>query len=225
MIGLSVSAGPCVKTASSIPPAAATVLLHAALVAPVLLGLRNDHVPPIPSKSLEVDLVKPEAPPQPAPTPPFRTRPEPTLQTAITPAPAKEAFAAPAHVPDVSFESLPRSSASTAAEAPAAPTALPAPSPPIKTSATDAAYASSNRKPPYPRLSRANGDEGTVVLRVMVKADGTAGEVELMRTSGYPLLDESARNTVQGWRFKPATVDGKPVAEWYRLDVPFKLNN
>ena len=106
-----------------------------------------------------------------------------------------------------------------AVPAPAAPPA------PVKTAPTDAAYAASNRKPPYPRLSKANQDEGTTVLRVLVKADGSAGEVQVKRTSGFPLLDESARNTVETWRFAPATVDGKPVAEWYQVEVPFKLLN
>jgi len=95
--------------------------------------------------------------------------------------------------------------------------------PPTKTSASDATYTSTNRKPPYPRLSRINEEQGTVVLRVLVKADGTAGAVEVKNSSTYPLLDESAKTTVQTWRFKPATVDGKPVAEWYQLAIPFTL--
>jgi protein TonB len=129
--------------------------------------------------------------------------------------------------PETSFEAKPSPSATAAA--PASPVAAapgPAtPVPPAKTSASDASYASSNRKPPYPRLSRINDEQGTVVLRVLVKADGTAGTVEVKNSSGYPQLDESARSTVQTWRFKPATVDGKPVTEWYQLAIPFTLQN
>lgn len=62
-------------------------------------------------------------------------------------------------------------------------------------------------------------------LRVFVKAEGTAGAVEVVSPSGYPLLDESAKSTVQTWRFNPATVDGKPVGEWYRVTIPFKLQD
>lgn len=96
---------------------------------------------------------------------------------------------------------------------------------PVRTAATDAAYASTNRRPPYPRISQSNEEQGTVVLRVLVKADGTSGSVEIKQTSGYPRLDEAARSTVQTWRFAPATVDGKPVAEWYQLAIPFTLQN
>jgi protein TonB len=30
---------------------------------------------------------------------------------------------------------------------------------------------------------------------------------------------------VQSWRFNPATSDGKPIAEWYQVSIPFKLQN
>ena len=100
------------------------------------------------------------------------------------------------------------------------------PRPPVKTGVSiSASYAASNRKPPYPRLSRINDEQGTVVLRVLVRTDGSAGAVEIKSSSGYPLLDESAKNTVQTWRFNPATVDGKPRAEWYRLAIPFTLQD
>lgn len=112
-----------------------------------------------------------------------------------------------------------------AAASPAAPTPVPATpaSAPVRIGASDASYAASNRKPPYPRLSVSSGEEGTVVLRVLVREDGTAGAVEIRESSRYPLLDESARSTVQTWRFKPATVDGRPVSEWYQVAIPFTL--
>lgn len=101
----------------------------------------------------------------------------------------------------------------------------PTATPPARTEVSIASYASSNRKPTYPRLSRINEEEGTVVLRVLVKPDGTVGTVEIKTSSGYRLLDESARSTVQTWRFNPATVDGKPVAEWYQIPIPFTLRD
>lgn len=88
-----------------------------------------------------------------------------------------------------------------------------------------ATYAASNRKPEYPALSRRYEEQGTVVLRVLVRADGVADTVEIKSSSGYPLLDTSARNTVQTWHFHPATREGKPIAEWYQLSIPFTLQH
>lgn len=63
------------------------------------------------------------------------------------------------------------------------------------------------------------------MLSVYVRADGSAGEVQVKTSSGYTLLDESARNAVQDWRFNPATIDGKPIAMWYQIPIPFTLSN
>jgi len=45
--------------------------------------------------------------------------------------------------------------------------------------------------------------------------DGKVTEIRLKQSSGSALLDRTAVDTVKKWRFKPATVDGQPVAEWY----------
>ena len=85
-------------------------------------------------------------------------------------------------------------------------------------------HAASNRKPDYPVLSRRNDEQGTVVLRVLVSASGHADKVQIRQSSGHPLLDESALNAVRVWRFRPATSNSQPIAEWYQLAIPFKLN-
>lgn len=88
-----------------------------------------------------------------------------------------------------------------------------------------ARYAASNRKPAYPYLSRRQEEQGTVLLRVLVTAEGRTGDVRLTRSSGYPLLDDSALAAVRDWRFQPASVNNAPVAEWYQVAIPFKLPN
>ena len=220
------------------PPiaAAATVLLHAVLIAAVVNGLAVDSEPEPNREPMQVQLIAPAPdpmpavqpapkPPPPAPQPPKKERRAPRPQAAPPPAPSVNATA-PLHTPETRTEAPAPPSAPAAAPAPAPAPALPAvPAPPARTSASEASYASTNRIPPYPRASTINGDEGTVVLRVLVTPEGTAGAVEIRSSSGHALLDESARRTVQTWRFKPATVDGKPVAEWYQVPIPFKLRN
>ena len=59
------------------------------------------------------------------------------------------------------------------------------------------------------------GEQGEVRLDVHVAADGTVSEVRVRHSSGSSALDQAAIATVRSWRFKPATVDDQPVAEWY----------
>lgn len=81
-----------------------------------------------------------------------------------------------------------------------------------------------NPHPPYPELSRKAGHTGVVILRVSVSESGRVAAVSLIKSSGYSLLDDRARTTVQRWIFRPARRDGRPVAT--RVDVPvrFSLN-
>ncbi len=88
-----------------------------------------------------------------------------------------------------------------------------------------AAYAARNRKPAYPLMSRRYNEQGTVVLRILVDAGGTAGEVRIRKSSGYPLLDQSAFAAAHDWRFAAATRNGKPVSEWYEISIPYTLRD
>jgi|GEM_PF-2166509 len=81
-----------------------------------------------------------------------------------------------------------------------------------------------NPKPPYPMIARRIGAQGEVLLRVLVRQDGSVGSVELARSSGFALLDESATRTVRdNWRFIPARLGGAPVESWVEVPIKFVL--
>lgn len=66
--------------------------------------------------------------------------------------------------------------------------------------------------------------QGTVLLRVLVDENGKPLQVEVENSSGYALLDHSAREQVlASWRFRPARVDGRAVRAWARVPVSFAL--
>jgi protein TonB len=76
--------------------------------------------------------------------------------------------------------------------------------------------------PPYPPEARAKGIEGTVIIRMLVAADGQVTDA-LVTTSVDPSLDEAALASARQATFKPATKDGKPVAVWVQLPMRFAL--
>ena len=78
-------------------------------------------------------------------------------------------------------------------------------------------------KPPYPSRSRDLGEEGTVIIVILVGTDGKVKEAELSQSSGYSLLDGSALATIkEKWQFKPGTRNGKPIES--RVQVPIKFS-
>lgn len=230
------------RSTSSLVALACTVALHLGLITAVVRGLSDSADVATQQEPLKVALLQPapaaapaqSAPAAAAPPAPDKraveskprplTKPEAPLRspaaesTRSTEPPADTAPSASASNPMIS-------AAPHIAVGPTAPPTQSRAAPPARTSASEAAYAGSNRPPPHPRLSIINGEQGQVILRVLVKADGTAGAVEVMTSSGFPRLDESARTTVQTWRFIPATVDGKPVSEWYQVPITFKLKD
>lgn len=87
----------------------------------------------------------------------------------------------------------------------------------------DAAYLN-NPKPAYPPLSRRLGEEGQVLLRAYVSADGLPEQIELRRSSGSPRLDAAAQDTVRRWRFVPARRGDAPIAAWVLIPINFRLD-
>jgi protein TonB len=80
-----------------------------------------------------------------------------------------------------------------------------------------------NPAPVYPGSSRRQGEQGRVMLRVLVNVAGTADDVQVRTSSGFPRLDESARETVRRWRFVPAKRGAEPVAAWVLIPISFRL--
>ena len=78
--------------------------------------------------------------------------------------------------------------------------------------------------PTYPPRAIEQRWEGTVLLRLLVTEEGRVAEVEIIRGSGYGVLDGEAVRAVRGWRFVPAIQDGRSVAASVRLPVRFELS-
>lgn len=78
-----------------------------------------------------------------------------------------------------------------------------------------------NPKPVYPLEARQKGYEGAVLLKVEVLQNGRVGEVQVEKSSGYEILDQSAIAAVKKWRFVPASKGGVNIPCW--VNIPFKF--
>ena len=76
--------------------------------------------------------------------------------------------------------------------------------------------------PRYPPAARRNGIAGPVVVRGIVRRDGTIDNVEVIKDLPYG-LGEEARRAVSRWRFRPATFRGEPIDVYYTVTVNFRL--
>lgn len=118
-----------------------------------------------------------------------------------------------------------------AAAAPEAPraaiesrTAAPPAEAPAKPPLFNAAYLR-NPAPSYPAIARRSGDQGTVMLKVLVNPEGAPVRVELDQSSGSKPLDSAALDAVKGWRFVPARRGTQNIEGWVRVPVVFKLES
>ncbi|MXV45781.1 energy transducer TonB [Xanthomonas sp. LMG 8993] len=123
----------------------------------------------------------------------------------------------PAVVDNATF-ALPAVSEAASDSAPA----IAAPSGPVE--AGQLQYLSSPA-PSYPVAALRAGQQGTVLLRVLVGTDGRPAEVSVQTSSGHRALDLAARSQVlRNWRFQPAMQNGQAVQAYGLVPVSFSLN-
>jgi TonB family protein len=68
-------------------------------------------------------------------------------------------------------------------------------------------------RPEYPHSERARYNEGTAVVRINIDLKtGLVTNASIIRSSGFPKLDEVALNTLQRWRLKPG--------KWKEAEIP-----
>ncbi|HEX6086421.1 MAG TPA: TonB family protein [Thermoanaerobaculia bacterium] len=76
--------------------------------------------------------------------------------------------------------------------------------------------------PRYPAIARRRNVGGAVVVRGIVRRDGTIDNVEVIKDLPYG-LGEEARRAVSQWRFRPATYRGEAIDVYYTVTVNFRL--
>ena len=188
------------------------------VVVPVM-AISQAEPPPPPPKPPEP--VKPPEPPK--LTPPPKT-PQPVLTPPPTPQPPAPATPEPPAVLAAPTASVTAPVVPAAAPAPPPPAPPPPPAAPAKVElpSSKADYLH-NPPPDYPRMSKRLGEQGKVVLKVLIGADGAPQKVELVTSSGFERLDKSALDAAMRWRYVPGKRGGVAEAMWYQVPIQFTL--
>lgn len=200
------------------------VALHVAVIAGLLL-VKPVRVAARAAAPLYVSLLAGDvpAPPPPVPLPRVVPRAAPAVRPTVVPTVPQPDVVPPGPDPSI-----------TVAVAPAAPPDPPAVTQPVPVAAAAVAAPAvvpvlrtvsigmvAYRTAPvliYPPASRRAREEGRVHVRVLVDADGLPCEMEILHSSGFARLDESALATVRATRFRPYSENG--VALPFRVVMP-----
>ena len=76
--------------------------------------------------------------------------------------------------------------------------------------------------PVYTEIARKARIQGVVIVQAIINKQGQVENVKVLK--GLPMgLDQAAVEAVKRWQFKPATLNGKPVAVYYNLTVNFRI--
>lgn len=78
-------------------------------------------------------------------------------------------------------------------------------------------------QPVYPALAKRAGEQGRVLIKVLVSEKGVPESIDLQKSSGFARLDEAAKQAVLRARFKPYLEDGKALAVYVIVPINFQL--
>jgi len=77
----------------------------------------------------------------------------------------------------------------------------------------------------YPSFSKRSGEQGTVVVRLIISEAGEVEDVAILQSSAFPRLDRAATDIGRRYRFKPFLVNGSPQRISTNLLIKFNLKN
>ena len=75
----------------------------------------------------------------------------------------------------------------------------------------------------YPSFSKRSGEQGTVVVRLIIDQSGNVEDISLLQSSNFPRLDRAASEIGRRYRFKPFLVNGSPQRISTNLLIKFNL--
>ena len=77
-------------------------------------------------------------------------------------------------------------------------------------------------QPQYTEVARRARIQGTVIVEAVIDSNGLVTQLKMLKSLPLGLGDEALK-TIRTWKFKPATLRGKPVDVYYTVTVTFQL--
>jgi protein TonB len=212
---------------------AVVLVLHGMFFVSLDLGLDVRNDPSENEVRVMANLVAPATPPAPPVSTPPAPQPKPEVKPKTQAKPEPKA-----KTPDTSTPPPTDASQAKAAEAAKAaesqmPNAAVAPASSQGTSGTPiqtdigklVVVYQPDADPYYPSFSKRAGEQGEVVVRLIIDETGVVEEAVLLRSSGFTRLDRAAEQIGRRYRFKPYTVNGNPARISTNLLIKFNLKN
>ena len=212
---------------------AIVLALHGLFFVSLDLGLDVKNDPSENEVRVMANLVAPATPPAPpVSTPPApqpkpevkpktQAKPEPKAKTpdASTPPPTDASQAKAAEVAKAAESQMPNAAVAPASSQGTSGT-------PIQTDIGKLVVVyQPDADPYYPSFSKRAGEQGEVVVRLIIDETGVVEEAVLLRSSGFARLDRAAEQIGRRYRFKPYTVNGNPARISTNLLIKFNLKN
>ena len=208
-----------------------------ALVLGVVVVAQLWAVDELPEPSIEVSFYQAPPPPPPPPPPPKAAPAAKTPPAPVVKAPETQPVAVPEEIPKQSSGSGAEGGVEggiEGGEAGGVPGGVlggvPAPTPvaevdepPIRVGGTVVAPERVVYVPPtYTDIARKARLQGMVIIEAIISKQGDVTDARILR--GLPMgLSEAAIEAIRKWKYKPATLHGRPVAVYLTVTVQFTL--
>lgn len=210
---------------------AIVLALHGMFFVSLDLGLDVKNDPSENEVRVMANLVAPAAPPAPPASTPPTPQPKPEVKPKTKPKPKPKTLE-PSSTPPADASQAKAAEAVKAAES-QTPNAAVAPATSQGTAGTPiqtdigklVVVYQPDADPYYPSFSKRAGEQGEVVVRLIIDEAGIVEEVALLRSSGFPRLDRAASEIGKRYRFKPYSVNGNPARISTNLLIKFNLKN
>jgi protein TonB len=202
---------------------AVVVLLHAGLIAAVVMIKGPAFTRLVDTTTVRLIPLDPDPPPDPPP-PQQRQPQQPQHQQErldqVPPVTPTQPLGPPVDTRPPPTQFADNLAGNDRVELPPPPRPIP---PPVRRAAQ--IDPSSQLQPPYPATELRAQRDGRVQVRVTIGPDGRVVDVALLSATSDAFWQTTRQQALHHWRFRPATVDGRPVEDSRVMSLIFRIED